>query len=142
MKTLIFLLQSPDLIFKRDVRRIIFSYFALQFQYFGGKCYNLFLVGKLYFLFLMVNFWRWFHHLPPMEMPNVPGVRRRPQKYQETWRAVSGVRTSRLLCHMRFSIGREGPEAKEDTDVCACLYYGKECVCNEIASKEPADGQK
>ena len=29
--------------------------------------------------------------------PNVPGVRRRPQKYQETRCAVPGVRTSRLL---------------------------------------------
>jgi hypothetical protein len=29
--------------------------------------------------------------------PNGPDVRRRPQKYQETWRVVSGVRTSRLL---------------------------------------------
>ncbi len=33
-----------------------------------------------------------------IESPNVPGVRRRPQKYQETRRAVPGVRTSRLLC--------------------------------------------
>ena len=30
-------------------------------------------------------------------LPNGPDVRRRPQKYQETWRVVSGVRTSRLL---------------------------------------------
>jgi hypothetical protein len=30
-------------------------------------------------------------------MSNVPGVRRRPQKYQETWGAIPGVRTSRLL---------------------------------------------
>jgi hypothetical protein len=29
--------------------------------------------------------------------PNGPGVRHRPQKYQETPRVVSGVRTSRLL---------------------------------------------
>ena len=28
---------------------------------------------------------------------NGPGVRRRPQKYQETWRVVPGVRTRRLL---------------------------------------------
>ena len=32
------------------------------------------------------------------EEANGPGVRRRPQKCQETWRAVPGVRTSRLLC--------------------------------------------
>ena len=32
------------------------------------------------------------------KLHNVPGVRRRPQKYQETRRAVPGVRTSRLLC--------------------------------------------
>jgi len=29
--------------------------------------------------------------------PNGPAVRRRPQKFQETWRVAPGVRTSRWL---------------------------------------------
>ena len=38
------------------------------------------------------------------EPSNVPGVRRRPQKYQETWRVVPGVRTSQLLAELCFAI--------------------------------------
>ena len=40
----------------------------------------------------------WSDEAAQFQPPNVPAVRRRPQKYQETWRAVPSVRTSRLLC--------------------------------------------